>query len=68
MPFKNQTYSYRNKGGIRYYCECDILDESLGDLKTQAKTMVETARNNGSKAFYEKIDNFYRVFLQAHRQ
>lgn len=65
MTHKHQDSSYRNRNGVRFECFEDLCDLSKGDLKHQAKEMVRGFRDQGRKAFYEKIDGFYRVFAEA---
>ena len=65
MTFKHQTESYRNRDGIRFECAEDVCDASLGNLRWQAREMVRGFRDQGRKAFFEKQDGFYRVFVEA---
>ena len=65
MPFKHQDKSYRVRDGIRFICDGDILDQAQGDLKEQAKKRVAVLRQVGHKAFYEKHDGYYRLFVAA---
>lgn len=62
MPIKHQTDSFRTRGSVRYECDGDICDTSQGDLRKQAAQRVKDIRANGSRAFFEKQDGFYRVF------
>jgi hypothetical protein len=65
MPFKHQAQSYRNRNGIRYECAEDVCDGSKGDLRWQAQEMVRGFKDQSRKAFFEKGDGYYRVFVEA---
>lgn len=67
MPIKHQLNSYRTRKGVRFECDGDILDESHGDLRVQAKARVTTLRESGKLAFAECHDGgaYYRVFSEA---
>jgi hypothetical protein len=67
MSFKHQGESYRTRNGIRYECDGDILDKSLGDLRKQASDRVRELRSDGRAAFFEKHDggSYYRVFAAS---
>lgn len=66
MAFKHQTESYRNRNGVHYVCDGDILDATFGDLWVQAKARVNELRESGKRAFYERQpDGWYRVFVEA---
>ena len=62
MAFKHQTDSYRTRKGIRYECDGDICDTTPNG-RTIAWTRVTELRVGGRKAFFEKQDGFYRVFV-----
>lgn len=64
MPYKNQTESYRTRNGQRFVCAEDICDGSKGDLRWQAQEMVRGFKEQRRAAFFEKQDDFYRVFVQ----
>lgn len=66
MAFKHQTESFRTRDGLRYECDGDICDASLGVLRLQARSRVQELRKQGRKAFAERhTDGFYRVFATA---
>lgn len=65
MPVKHQIDSYRNRQGVRFECFEDVCDASKGDLRWQAQELVRGFRDQGRKAFFEKQDDFYRVFVAA---
>lgn len=64
MPFKHQAQSYRNRNGVQFECMDDVCDGAKGDIKNQAKNLVLAYKMNGKKAFYEKGDGYYRVFVE----
>jgi hypothetical protein len=63
MAFKHQTNSYRTRDGIRYKCFEDVCDTSKGDLRWQAQEMVRGFKDQRRKAFFQKGDGYYRVFV-----
>lgn len=65
MPIKHQASSYRTRNGLRFENAEDICDQSKGDLRWQASEMARGFREQGRKAFIEKQDGFYRVFVEA---
>lgn len=67
MPVKHQMASYRNRDGIHYVCDGDILDTTYGNLEQQAAARVRELRDSGKKAFYEQQDGgrYFRVFVEA---
>ncbi len=65
MPIKQQTESFRTRSGVRFECAEDLCDTSKGDLRWQAQEAVRGFRDQGRKAFFERNEGFYRVFVEA---
>jgi hypothetical protein len=60
--YKHQEQSYRNRNGVRYECDGDICDTSATG-REMAKARVNELKIGGRRAFFEKQDGFYRVFV-----
>lgn len=68
MPTKHQSHSYRNRKGVRYVCWEDVLElHTASSLKARAREVVNLLRNRGYKSFYEKQDDYFRVFVEERK-
>ena len=67
-PYKHQSDSYRNRGGVRYVGYNDCMGGVGETPKQEAQRLVKELRAAGSRAFYENHDDYYRVFAEVVQQ
>lgn len=65
MPIKHQSDSYRNRKGDRYVCWDDVIE---GDLRANARKVVQNFRAKGVRAFAEHNDDEGYSSVFVHEQ